>query len=105
MKKLQNILIVAIAIVTIWFGVLVRTDNVKANDADSKQIADYEYQMNELRKQKAECFDNLTYVESIDAYNWVTQPCVSRDEQIMMVREKADKLKAKSYEVGLAQSS
>ena len=100
-KKLTNISIIAMAILIIWFGVLIRADNANANDDDSKQIADLEYQMNELRKQKDACFNSLTYQESIDAYNWFTKPCVSRDEEIMRLREKADWLKAKSYEVGL----
>ena len=102
MKKLQNISIIAMAILLIWFGVLIRTDNAKANDTDSKQIADYEYQMNELRKQKEACFNDLTYLESIEAFQWLSQPCVSWDEEIMRIREKTDQLKAKTYDLGLA---
>jgi len=89
------------ALLIICFGLIVRADKANANDDDSKQIADLEYQMNELRKQKDSCFNSLTYQESIDAYKWFTKPCVSRDEEIMRLREKADSLKAKSYEVGL----
>ena len=100
-NKLTNIWIIAMAILLIWFGVLIRADNAKANDDDSKQIAELEYQMNELRKQKDSCFNSLTYEESISAFQWFTKPCVSRDEEIMRLREKADSLKAKSYEVGL----
>lgn len=104
MKKLINIMIIAMAVLVILFLILLFNDVAGANDEDSKQIAEYEYQMNELRKQKDECFDNLTYQESIDAYNGITKPCVSWDEEIMRIREKADQLKAKSYEVGLMQS-
>ena len=68
------------------------------NDDDSKQIADYEYQMNELRKQKEKCYDDLNYEESISARDGFTKPCVQWDEQIMAIREKADALKAKSYD-------
>lgn len=101
-KKIINILIIAMAILLIWFIILIAFDNkVQADDSDSKQIAEYEYQMNELRKQKDACFDNLTYEESKQAFQWFTKPCVSRDEEIMRLREKADALKAKSYEVGL----
>ena len=98
-KKIQNIAIIAICVLGLWL-LLTAITWVKA-DSDSKEIADLEYKMNELRKQKEECFNSLTYEESIQSYNWFTKPCVSRDEEIMRLREKADWLKAKSYEVGL----
>lgn len=100
-NKLTNIGIIAMAILVIWFWVLIRADSAKANDADSKEIANLDYQINELRKQKETCFNDLSYEESISAFQWLTKPCVSRDEEIMRLREKADSLKAKSYEVGL----
>ena len=100
-KKLTTISIIAMAILLILFGVIIVCDNAKADDADSKKIADYEYQMNELRKQKEKCYDNLSYDDSIKARDGFIKPCVEWDEQIMEIRAKADELKAKSYDVGL----
>lgn len=100
-KKLTTISIIAMAILLILFGVLIVCDNARADDADSKKIADYEYQMNELRKQKEKCFDDLTWRETQEYFSWFTKPCVERDEQIMEIRAKADELKAKSYDAGL----
>lgn len=99
-KKIQNISIIALAIFVLSFIVLLITDNAvaKNEDTDSKQIAEYEYQMNELRKQKEQCYNDLTYEESTQAYEWFTKPCVQWDEEIMVIRAKADELKAKSYE-------
>lgn len=102
MTKSTKILILIMVIILIIFGILLTVDNVKADDTDSKQIAQYEYQINELRKQKELCYDNLTYDESISARDGFTKPCVQWDEEIMALREKADNLKAKSYDkVGL----
>lgn len=100
MTKQLKISIIAVVLLLIWFIALVIADSNKS-DWDSKQIAEYEYQMNELRKQKEQCYDNLNYEESKQSALWFTKPCVQRDEKIMEIREKADKLKAKSYEVGL----
>ena len=99
--KNKIITIVICIIVSIFIALLIVT-NVTAQwlDTDSKQIADLEYQMNELRKAKEQCYNNLTYDESIQVYNWFTQPCVERDEQIMELREIADNLKSKTYEKG-----
>lgn len=99
-KKIQNISIIAMAIFVFWFIVLLVADNAMAKneDSDSKQIANYEYQINELRKQKEQCYNDLTYEESKQAYEWFTKPCVQWDEEIMIIRAKADELKAKSYE-------
>ena len=98
-KKIQNIAIIVMAVVVMWFIALLITDNAKASDdADSKEIADLSYQMNELRKQKEKCFDDLTYEESRQSFEWFTKPCVQWDEEIMALREQADKLKAKSYD-------
>ena len=101
MQRLTKISIIAMAILVVLFGVLITLDCVKADDADSKKIADYEYQMNELRKQKEKCFDDLTWKETQEYLSWFTKPCVSWDEEIMRLREKADELKAKSYDGGL----
>jgi len=98
-KKIQNIAIIAICLLGLWL-LLTAITWVKA-DWDSKEIADLEYRMNELRKQKEKCFNDLTYEESKQSFLWYTKPCVWWDEQIMEIREKADSLKAKSYEVGL----
>jgi hypothetical protein len=100
MTKQIKLSIISIVILVIWFIALVIADS-KKSDSDSKQIAEYEYQMNELRKAKEQCYDNLNYEESKQSALWFTKPCVQRDEQIMELREKADWLKAKSYEKGL----
>ncbi|MBO7443808.1 MAG: hypothetical protein J6T10_02125 [Methanobrevibacter sp.] len=65
-KKRKLISIIVIALLLIAFISLVIATKVMANndDTDSRQIADYEYQINELRKQKEVCFDNLNYEES-----------------------------------------
>ena len=103
MQKTTKISIIAMAIITVLFGVLIVLDCVKASDdADSKQIAELSYQMNELRKQKEKCYDDLTWEESKQAMEWFTKPCVQWDEQIMALREQADNLKAKSYDMGLS---
>lgn len=98
-KKRKLISIIVIALLLIAFISLVIATKVMANndDTDSRQIADYEYQINELRKQKEACFDNLNYEESKAAVQWFTKPCIEWDEQIMELREKADALKDKSY--------
>ena len=101
MTKQLKLTIISLVILAIWFiAVWLATNN--KSDSDSRQIADLEYQMNELRKAKEQCYNSLTYSESIQSYNWFTQPCVQYDEQIMQLREKADNLKAKSYELGLS---
>lgn len=103
MTKQLKLTLISLVILAIWFiAVWLATNN--KSDSDSKQIADLEYQMNELRKAKEQCYDDLTYYESEQARLWFTQPCVEWDEQIMALREKADNLKAKSYEkpVGLS---
>jgi hypothetical protein len=92
-------LAIIISVLLLWiFGLCLYAAANKIDDSDSKQIADYEYQMNELRKAKEKCFDDLTYKESQDSIDWLTKPCVQYDEEIMSLREKADALKAKSYE-------
>ena len=98
-KKRKLISIIVIAVLLILFISFMVASNVLAenDDTDSKQIADYEYQINELRKQKEACFDNLNYEESKAAVQWFTKPCIEWDEQIMELREKADTLKDKSY--------
>lgn len=99
MTKSTKILIIVMSIILIIFGVLLFTSgNVCADDSDSKQIAEYEYQINELRKQKETCFDGLTLQETRDYWNWLTKPCVQFDEQIMWLREKSNELKSKSYD-------
>lgn len=99
MDRTTKILIIIMSIILIIFGVLIAVDNkVVADDSDSKQIADYEYQINELRKQKETCFNELSYEESKQAYEWFSKPCVQFDEQIMSLREKSNQLKAKSYD-------
>lgn len=97
-KKLLTIIVVIVLLVLLLTFLI--TVNVAAewNDADSKQIADYEYQINENRKAKEKCFDNLTWQETQDYLKWFTKPCVEWDEQIMALRAKADELKHKSYE-------
>ena len=99
MDRTTKILIIIMSIILIIFGVLIAVDNkVVADDSDSKQIADYEYQINELRKQKEACFNELSYEESKQAYEGFSKPCVQFDEQIMSLREKSNQLKAKSYD-------
>lgn len=94
-----KIWLIAIAILLICFFAFVITDLVRANqETDSDIIAKWEYQINELRKLKEKCYDDLTYKESIDAYKWFTQPCVQWDEEIMSIREKITQLKEKWYE-------
>ncbi len=62
-KKIAAIIVVAILL--ILFAMFVIGTNVAADyDTDSKQIADYEYQINELRKEKEKCFDDLSYEET-----------------------------------------
>lgn len=104
MTKQTKLIIIILIILLGIFWLLVYANQTKADDSDSRKIWDLEYQMNELRKQKEACFNNLSYSESIDAYNLVTKPCVEFDEQIMALREQADLLKSKDYEVGLVQS-
>jgi hypothetical protein len=103
MTKTTKLTIISLVILAIWFIAVWLVTNNKS-DSDSRQIADLEYQMNELRKAKEQCFDDLNYYESEQARLWFTQPCVQYDEEIMQLREKADSLKAKSYEkpVGLS---
>ena len=103
MKKLLNIVLIVLGILVISLLTLLISDNAAA-DSDSKEIADLEYRMNELRKEKDSCFDNLTFQETKDYLDGFTKPCVSWDEEIMRLREKADSLKVKSYEVGLEQN-
>lgn len=100
MTKQLKLTLISLVILAIWFiAVWLATNN--KSDSDSRQIADLEYQMNELRKTKEKCFDDLTRKETQEYLSWFTQPCVQYDEQIMALREKADNLKTKSYEVGL----
>lgn len=102
-EKRKNIAITIIMwILIVLFIIFLIATNVAAEwkDSDSKQIAEYEYQINELRKQKEECYNNLDYYESEQAALWFTKPCVEWDEQIMLLREQADNLKAKTYEKG-----
>lgn len=98
-KKRKLISIIVIAILLVLFITFIVAAKVLADndDTDSRQIAEYEYQINELRKQKEVCFDNLSYEESKSAFQWFTKPCIEWDEQIMELREKADALKDKSY--------
>lgn len=99
MNKKIVISLIAIAIFLIAFFTLMITDLAKASDnTDSQRIAQWEYQINELRKLKEKCFDDLTYKESIDAYKWFTKPCVQWDEEIMSIREEIAQLKTKWYE-------
>ena len=99
-KKRKLIYIITIAIIVAVFVALLIASSVKAqsNDADSKQIAEYEYQINELRKSKEQCYNDLSYEDSIKARDWFIKPCVQWDEEIMAIREKADALKSKWYE-------
>ena len=98
MTKQLKLSIIVTAILLWVFGLCIYASSTKADDSDSKQIADYEYQMNELRKQKEQCFNDLTYEDSIKARDGFIKPCVQFDEEIMSLREKADALKAKWYE-------
>ena len=104
MTKQTKLWLICTAILVLVSGTFLIAAEIKADDQDSRKIWELEYQMNELRKQKEACFNALTYSESIDAYNLVTKPCVEFDEQILALREQADLLKAKDYEVGLVQS-
>lgn len=99
-KRKNTAITVIVSILIVSFIILVISTSITVADTDSKQIADYEYQMNELRKAKEQCFDDLTRAETQDYLNWFTKPCVQYDEEIMELREKADSLKAKSYELG-----
>lgn len=98
-KKRKLISIIVIALLLIAFISLVIATKVMANndDTDSRQIAEYEYQINELRKSKEQCYNDLSYEDSIKARDWFIKPCVQWDEEIMAIREKADALKDKSY--------
>lgn len=98
MTKQTKLAIIVTVLLLGIFWLCLYVSATRIDDKDSKQIANYEYQMNELRKQKEKCFDDLTYKESQDSINWLTKPCVQYDEEIMSLREKADVLKAKSYE-------
>lgn len=102
MTKQQTKLVIIIAVLLFGiYGICLYATATKIDDSDSKQIAGYEYQMNELRKAKEKCFDDLTRKETQEYLSWFTKPCIQYDEQIMELREKADQLKTKSYEVGL----
>lgn len=96
-KQLKlSIIVTALLLGIFWLCLYVSATRI--DDKDSKQIADYEYQMNELRKQKEQCFNDLSYEDSIKARDGFIKPCVQFDEEIMSLREKADALKAKWYE-------
>lgn len=93
---------IIVTVLLLWvFGLCIYASQTKTDDSDSKRIAEYEYQMNELRKQKEQCYDNLTRKETQEYLSWFTKPCVEWDEVIMEMRAKADELKAKSYDMGL----
>ena len=96
-RKLISIIVIAILLILFVSFIVAASVSAENDDTDSRQIADYEYQINELRKQKEVCFDNLNYEESKQAIQWFTKPCIEWDEQIMELREKADALKDKSY--------
>ena len=96
-KQLKlSIIVTALLLGIFWLCLYVSATRI--DDKDSKQIADYEYQMNELRKQKEKCFNDLSYEDSIKTRDGFIKPCVQFDEEIMSLREKADALKAKWYE-------
>ncbi len=101
MTKQTKLAIIITAILLGIFGLCLYATATKVDDSDSKQIAEYEYQMNELRKAKEKCFDDLTRKETQEYLSWFTKPCIQYDEQIMELRENADHLNAKSYEVCL----
>lgn len=96
-KQLKLSIIVTVLLLGI-FWLCLYVSATRIDDKDSKQIADYEYQMNELRKQKEKCFNDLSYEDSIKTRDGFIKPCVQFDEEIMSLREKADALKAKWYE-------
>lgn len=98
MTKQLKLAIIATALLLGIFWLCLYVSATKIDDKDSKQIADYEYQMNELRKQKEQCFNDLSYEDSIKTRDGFIKPCVQFDEEIMSLREKADALKAKWYE-------
>lgn len=98
MTKQTKLAIIATSILLVLFGVCIYASQTKANDSDSKEIANLEYRMNELRKQKEKCYDDLSYEDSWKARDGFIKPCVQWDEEIMSLREKADALKAKWYE-------
>ena len=104
MTKSTKILITVMAVILLIFGILLAVDT-KSSDADSKKIAELSYKINELRKEKEACFNKLTLEESRQYFEWFTKPCIQWDEQIMLLREQENQLKAKSYDVGLDMSS
>ena len=101
MTKQTKLAIIVTVLLLGIFWLCLYVSATRIDDKDSKQIANYEYQMNELRKQKEKCFDDLTRKETQEYLSWFTKPCVEWDEQIMEIRAKADELKAKSYDGGL----
>ena len=52
MTKQTKLAIIITAILLGIFGLCLYATATKVDDSDSKQIAEYEYQMNELRKAK-----------------------------------------------------
>lgn len=104
MTKQTKLWLICTAILVIVSGTFLIAADIKADDKDSKEIANLSYQINELRKSKEKCFDDLTWQETMEYLSGYTKPCVQWDEEIMALRERADQLKAKSYEVGLVQS-
>ena len=101
-RKLSIVLTIIVVLLLILIVALLFAPRVTATD--SEELANLTYQINELRKSKEKCYDDLTYQQSIQVYELKDKFCFERDEKIMLLREQADKLSSKWYEmVGLAQ--
>lgn len=93
MKQLikQEIIYILIAIIVIWVWLLLISSKTKA-DEDSRKISELHYELNEIMKQKEKCYDNLSYKESVQIFEWKSVLCSEYDEQIMNLQSEIEQM-------------
>lgn len=90
--------IINISIITFITALLVLIIVCNATKAsDSNRVGELAREINELQNLKEQCYDNLSYQDSIKQYEWKEKFCYEWDEQIMSMREELDKLTTHSY--------
>lgn len=94
MTKLEKIIYGIIGVCVLALIIMLSSCS---NKAQAWQLWDVAEHLNHLQDMKQECYDNLTYAESVKAIQGKEQFCTQYDDEILKTREVYDRLTHHDY--------
>ena len=93
----ERIINLLIYIILAWLFMLWWIMLYKSSEAEASSIWQLAEEINALQDKKQECYDNLTYAESVRSRAWKERFCYEWDETIMSLRAELDELTYHPY--------